>query len=515
MSTQAEKFQEIVQAIKVKTVYNNQNASTVFEDEKYKMTANSFADQIMKIDRLKPMTLYPEGIDNGYWGNMAARTAASYLYARLVGIDIFDYVQYSNNILNVRLYDQKGNPRGSARVRDKYGRGLLDCSSYVGLVLRGVNYNKSPFSDERYDLPYDVEGKNTPTIWYPAALKGEGGLLDYYGDQGWEFPILDRQPEGQFRYFGFDGYSSIRGANQLAEFFYKYGYVVFDQRRDGHPADYVHKTYNENGELIKGTLLDALMPGDLIFFAAYEEDENGNMLYPTWNKSVNLGKNVFHSIHHIGMIAENTDRFYHVTGSDSNTENESTVLYANLAENAAKGTKLFNEITLVCRPNYRHAGDALKMDMPLNVNLLCYPWSFSVNKEFTSSYGLTVNLEGDDGSILCLSGTITSDTGNYATYLKGNPSNRDNKIHLSTGKYKLSCPMVTTIQDERNDSIYLQLKCHKDDNTLITLAQCTMSKSVEFEIFKDMNVYARLYCEQVTTAFPGNYKIIPTLIKIQ
>lgn len=477
MATTSEKFQEIANAIKNKTVRNGSNSGTVLTDKQYKIIANDFATQISFIDRLRPMTLYPDGLDNGYLGVLAARTASTYHYARLSGADVFDYVQESDNVFNTRTNPENVNYL-SARVRDEHGRCLVDCSSFVGLVLRGIPYDNSPFS-----LYKDANSR-----WYPGAAKGKGGLLDMYGDAGWEFNVLDKQPADEFRNFGFNGYSTIRGAGDQAQFFYKYGYVIFDQQRDGKPSEY-----------LDGKLVDLLKPGDLIFYAQYEKDEDGKMVYPNWSKSFNLANDRFRSIHHVSIVAERTDMYFHSTGSDSNEENELTIIYDDF-------TDRLDEIGLICRPDYSHGN--LSTEVPKKINLLCHPWTFSYNMSATIG-GVSIRKSGENGSVLKLSGQVSDEYSATTIDLKGDPDNKYDRLHLTAGTYKLSgmenSPYETT-------NVALQLRRYVDSaQTLEIIARCYAGNNPTFTLTEDADVYVRLY---IAKGYVLDFDITPTLVRV-
>lgn len=452
MSTQSEKFKEIADAIRLRTGT---------EDE---IIANEFAEKIIFMDTARPTTLYPDGLDNGYCGNLAAQTAASYHFAKVIGNDVFDYVQYTDNVFNVRQDPNNVNYL-SARVRDEYGRGLLDCSSYIGLVLRGIKYDNSPFK-----LYKDADAR-----WYPAAATG--GLLDMYGNAGWEFKILDKQPEGEWRNFGFEGYSTPRKAGHIAEFFYKYGWVLYDIDRDGSIIDDTGNL-NELGEKVS----KMLCPGDIIFMSNYEID-------------FNMSSRRYHSVSHIAMVAENTSKFFHVTGTDDNEEeNEGTVFYSDF-------TSRSSSISLICRPNYLHGG--LSKDVPIGVNLLHYPWTFGFDP-YTYNDTITIEMTNDYG-VLHLSGSIPSDSDYVTIKLNGDPNKDTHYVQLSPGQYTLSGTENTNVDDA---SIQIQIRYH-DSAELI--AKCYGKTSTTFEITETTKVYTRLYISNKNAI---DCNITPTLIRV-
>ena len=124
--TQADKFKEIADAIRVKTGGSDN------------IIANNFAAEIMSIDRLKPMTLFPTGLNNGYYGNRAAQVAATYHLARALGQETFTYDQSGGVFSNSSSLTKT--------IRDEDGLARIDCSTFAGLVLRGITYESSPFT---------------------------------------------------------------------------------------------------------------------------------------------------------------------------------------------------------------------------------------------------------------------------------------------------------------------------------------------------------------------------------
>ena len=504
MSTQAEKFKEIADAIRART------------ETTKKIVASDFATEITFMDTARKTTLYPEGIDNGYCGNLAAQVAASYHYVRKMGKDEFNYVQYNNNVFNVRGINGNDNDL-TAQVRDHNGRGLIDCSSYIGLVLRGIDYNNSPFAK------YGGVGQGE-IHWKPSDefdKTGKTGLKDMYGKGNWIFKILDQQPPGVWRNFGFvkeevDGkkvyYSTPRGAGSIGEFFYKYGQVIYERALDGTGG--LAQNLNSNDKVDKlndigKEVLKSLRPGDLIFMSKYGED---------WNKE---GKR-FHSISHIAMVAEDPTKYFHVLGNDTSkaeTEEsdsylkEDTILYYDFAQKSS-------QISLICRPNYLHGG--LLSEVPIGVNILTYPWTFNFDPDSTNSEksvtektssGITVALTSNIGE-LKISGTKSSNSSSATIALKGEKYDKDksgselNYIRLSPGTYKLSGTEGTGIED----TLKLNLRTVGDEsNSATTLTSCYGNQPGECTIEKETKAYIRL---SITETSELNCTITPTLERI-
>jgi hypothetical protein len=498
MSTQVEKFKAIADAIRLKTGSQDD------------IIANDFESKILSMDVSKQTTLYPDGLDNGYCGVLAARAAASYHFARVSGLDVFDYVQYSNNVLNTRTNPENAN-YGTARVRDSQGRGLLDCSSFVGLALRGVSYFNSPFTNDTY---YDEETKERhwhPGDYYatPTLENRYGqlpGLKSMYGNTGWEFKIFDQQPDGEFRYLGFENYSSLRGAGHIAEFFYKYGHVIYNREKDGTLAD-EKNTLNDFGN----SILNKLQPGDIIFMSNYDID-------------FLRGGRRFRAISHIAIVAEDASRYFHVVGSDENIKNEKTVLYDNFSNRS-------HQISLICRPDYLHncrlaldnetnsnkkklLNSLIAKKIPNSINLLSYPWYFTYNTEnyeTTKKVGyLTVDIT-DMNSMKIYGG---SNNGSTSVYLRGGSS----VLKLPKGTYQLSGMESATDLTSSAKLGSLQVKTNdnawdKQEQTSIT--KCYSDVNPTFTLDKETNVYVRLFIASGTIIDETKpITVTPTLTKL-
>lgn len=330
----------------------------------YTMAVSTYADEISKLD--PPITQYSEIFENGYYGIRAAEVAETYLFARIMGTDKFAY--RTTNIFSVSStpYVRTG----------EYGR--IDCSAFIGLVLRGITYENSPYAKHTA----------SDSTWSPSSE-----LAGMYGTDGWEFKELDRQKAGLFNNIGISGYSTIRFAADLGQYFYKHGYRIWDKSQ---------------GTL--SAMPDTLRPGDLVF-------------WDTSSSAAVDGR--FMSISHVGIVAEDTSRFFQATGSES-AVGQDVILYSYFKGNAALP---IGSIVLIARPDYRPHKP--KAETPLNTNLLGYPWTYSNAKTFTLN-GITYTLK--DMHTLVANGTATS---SGTLNLKGNPNSTD-YITLSPGTYKLS-----------------------------------------------------------------------------
>lgn len=403
MSTQVEKFKEIADAIRIKTGGSDE------------IVANDFASEIMTIDRLKPMTLFPTGLNNGYYGSRAAKVAATYHLARTLETETFVYDQTGGVFTNTTSSNK--------RLRDENGHARIDCSTFVSLVLRGIPYENSPF----------VSHKGANATWDPSQE-----LEDIYGTEVWVHKWLDKQPEGIYSNIGISGYSSIRLAADLGEYFYKYGYVIFDARTDGEPTE---------------NLKNQLRPGDLLFWSNPSASDTQ--------------KKRFRSISHVAIMSENQFRFIEVT-SDTRT-----VLYG-------KFEKKYEHISLICRPKYKQYMAAEKT--PIGENLLNYPWVYGAIKEGEYD-GVTFTVK--NMNTIHITGTNTS---TLSCKLKGD-SDTGMGFALSAGTYELSGMDNVGI---KHTGVALQVK-NLDGTDFDTPVRCYTGNNPTFTIAEDTDVIVTLY----------------------
>lgn len=415
MATTQEKMTSIADSIRIKTGKSDS------------IVANDFALEIASIDRLMPMTLYPDGLDNGYYGNRAARVAATYHLARALKHDTFVYLSSAKTPLS----------SGKA-IRTENGAAPIDCSTYAGLCLRGIPYENSPY----------VLSKEPNATWNPSTQ-----IAGMYGKDGWEFTCLDKQPLG-YSNIGIAGYRTIRTAADLGEFFYKYGYVIFDSKRDGDPT---------------AELKNLLKPGDLIFWSSPNALDNQ--------------KKRFRGISHIAIASENPTAYFEVTGTSL------VVQYEGLGSN-------YENVSLICRPDYRPKGK-LAEETPVGINLIHYPWGYGAYGSF-SKYGL--KLDTIDKETIHISGTAT-ETANYG--IKG-LSNSINSAVLSPGVYQLSG------MENASKGAVLKL-LHTDGSDFTPVIECSAGKNPKFTITKETNVIVRL-C--VSSGVTLDCDIVPRLTRI-
>jgi len=124
--TQAEKFQEIADKIRGKS----KRTSLII--------ANNFAKEIDNIpvnymDISTPMGVYYSNFDNAW---EAVKLAMTYMNSSINGEKSFKYVEETGCL--------KGETE--ATIRDNNGNAIMDDSTFIGLVLRGISYHQSPYS---------------------------------------------------------------------------------------------------------------------------------------------------------------------------------------------------------------------------------------------------------------------------------------------------------------------------------------------------------------------------------
>ena len=355
--------------------------------------------------------------NNEYYGCQVADVAKSYYWSMKTGDANYQYEQNSN------IYGSSGYVTNSA------GHCCIDCSGFVGLVLRGIPYNKSPF--------YNATGTANKT-WSRSSL----ATLCKNSEYVWADDYLDMQPEGVYNNFDIAGYSSIRNAAQQAQYYYAgKGQIIREWKEyetEPSVADYE--------DFVKD-----LQPGDLVFWSKSGASDNQ--------------KKRFKGISHVGIVARDTKRFYQVTGSEDSKGQ--TMFYSYFYKLKSDGvTVQYNNlayISLIIRPNYTRVEPP---KVPLGENLLpvydYYGRDDMAPDNTVERYGVTFTALSTGG--FTLSGTATTGPTFYITRKA-----EEDLITLTPGTYELSgCPAYT----------------HKD----VTLISWGVSfKDINDNTFKDVN----------------------------
>lgn len=257
---------------------------------------NSIFGVYGEVDAVRKINSYTE--DSYYFGIQVADVARSYHLARVSGRASFQY------------NDIKGLLTGN--VTDANGNCFLDCSGFLSLILRGIDYEHSPFNG--------ATGTPNKTFNPPDIAK-----LCASSEYLWADDYLDKQVDEDFEDIGIPNYRSIRRAAQMGSYYYSKGCTLYE--------------YSSSPTSVPTNL----RPGDLIF----------------WSKAGGSDgqKSRFKAITHVGVISRNTERFYQVTGSNSSKGD--TVFYSYIKDH-------LTDISLIVRPLYLPIVNPI---CPLNVNL--------------------------------------------------------------------------------------------------------------------------------------------------
>ena len=395
------------------------------------------------VDEVKNIKRY-----NNYsteYAKQVVDVAKSYYLAQNTGAAKFQYNQNSTSGLF------------NGNVTDENGKCVLDCSGFIGLVLRGIDYTHSPFNG----------ATGTANKSFTAS---KISILCKNSSYDWADDYLDLQTDSSFKNIGIKGKYSIRTAADIAQYYYQSGCTVYEFESD--PT----------------SLPTDLQPGDLVF----------------WSKSnaSSAQKSRFKAISHVGIVADDTTMFYHVT--TTNITSGRTVFYGDL-------NKKLEYMTLIVRPNYTFIPNDTTSGIPLNTNLLpTYGYDDCENTTSITKNNLTFT-QSENGGVKVSKGQATSGTTFYIY-------NRGNAITLTPGTYELDgAPVFPGIDTNSNSTKWgISLK-DTNGNTLTDIngnrvwnrgSKCT------FEITHDTEVYVYIYISadlNLTT----DYLFKPSLVKIK
>lgn len=381
---------------------------------------------------------------NYIYGIQASNVAKSYYNARKLGVE-FKYTQSHSCLTDGVLTDENGYC-------------LFDCSTFIGLVLRGIEFKDSPY--------YHVYGQPNRTL---GSLNVD---LDFIpnlakrSEYDWAFTSFDKQKGDDFNNLKVHGYRSLRTASHLAEYFYQCGQVLYEN-----PSSVPYD----------------LLPGDLVFWAKPNASEEQ--------------KKSFRSISHVGIIGRDANTVIHVTGYED--VKGDTVFYAKLINNA-------DNISLIIRPNYCKGFK----EVPLNTNIIPNNY-FSENitiedlEKIENNIVIKQLLEGG----FSISRDTVGDKNNYY-WLVAESYN----LELSKGKYYLSgcgvCPSASDDTTVRDFGLLIY-----DVETGLPIENVTGAEVIDkgegdhFEISETTKVKICLYTN--STLLFDEIKIKPTLIRYE
>lgn len=396
------------------------------------------------LDTVRKFNNYIGGSE--YYGCHVADVARSYHLARKNGKAQFRYSQ-SKGIFNNGL------------LTDEEGRCYLDCSMFAGLVLRGIEFKDTPY--------IDVIGKPNRHLNHLGLYQSIIKELCDNSRHKWANKYLDRQTHKDLKDIGVEGFTSIRNAAQLAEYYYGQGYTLYEYEIGSSPT-----------QLPKG-----LLPGDLIFWSK----ESGS----------NNQKTRFKAITHVGIVGRDTTKYYQVTGYSDERVTD-TVFYSSIAEH-------LEEISLIIRPNY----NPIDTSLPLKMELLTR-FSFDscqINSSITNDgVKYSPNIEGG----FDIERVSTSSQGSVFYIL--NKSNGG--IKLTKGTYKLTgCPTnsnASSNQSTRDWGIMIK----SFDGTIINDTEgvevIDKGNGCTFTLTSDKDVYIYFY---MGANLNGTFTCVPSLIK--
>lgn len=451
-------IQKAADAIRTKSHRTNKFTVAAFESE-----INSIPQNTCRIN--SPFALGYSNLDNAW---EAVKAAMSYWNAKN---SLSKYFDYQDGCGPLKMYRETGyaklhNPDGYVvDGQDLSGYGVIDCSTFVGLVLRGISYMESPY----YTSTATTIDPRTVMCLDKSWTEKYFELQDYKYDGQLVFPTYDyKTTNNKYR---------VLTASDIAQYYDKIGLFWY--------ADDISITPRA---------------GDICFF--YKENENGALEYPTR----------FHGISHIGIM---TDKDFYLNATSVNKDVQGIV------RTAVSSRPPF----AYARPYYGAFTDGSAEQLTLNkVDLIPDVWSglkqgitnhandstFTLEGKELSFTGQGTNSEHSVLSSSCplvlpagtykLSGvewqsTLANATGNHSVWgLRVYTSSGDNIVN---GKFWSSNGTVvhyTTDENSKNDTI------------------CDLGGGAEFTLTKETAITIKLFLNASKTF--NNFKVTPKLIKI-
>lgn len=392
-----------------------------------------------EVDRIRNLKRYTNG--SGYYGNQVADVARSYHLAVKSGAVDFKYSQqggvFNNNITNSDGYC------------------VIDCSGFIGLVLRGIDFNNSPF-------------KGATGTANKSFLSSNLATLCNNSEYVWSDSYLDKQVDPSFKDIGVSGYYSIRTAADIAEYYYCQGCSIHEY------------------EVSPTTVPDDLMPGDLLFWAKPSASEGQ--------------KSRFKAISHVAVVDRDTSKYYQVTGSED-TKGQ-TVFNSSLSDK-------LESLCLIIRPNYIPISKDI--NSPKGVNLLPkYKFDDCMIDASVEKNGIEFIPSVEGGVIISGNGNPTSGTTFYIY-------KQDKPIILEPGTYELqgaeAHPSVSISGTSTKWGISLK---DIEGNVLYDVNGKRVwdrGKKCTFNVDSTKRVYVYIYIS-ADLSITKEYKFNPSLIRI-
>lgn len=330
-------------------------------------------DLIIRGDKAIPRTFVNRELLNEYYGGHVADVARSYHLAKTNGDVVFRYSQTKG------IWDTS-----NGLLTDEEGRCYIDCSGFVSLVLRGIEFKDTPYYlakgiPHRHLRDYGLDN----TIISDLASKSK---------HKWANTYFDKQVDPTLKDIGLCKYYSIRNASQLCEYYHTNGQIIHEFKKS------------------PSTIPSGLKPGDLLFWSKESAGEHQ--------------KDRFKEISHVGIVARDTTKFYHVTGYSDERVTE-TIFCQNILDK-------LSEMSFVIRPNYVPIDNST----PKGMNLLNdYAFDSCQISASTTLNGVLFAPQTEGGFSVERTKTSTTNTTFYLV-------KSDNFLTLDKGSYKLSgCPI--------------------------------------------------------------------------
>lgn len=290
----------------------------------------NIASEIETIPTSAPKLTVPVGVtpeDSNYNGAMlAVKAAVSFWNAKASGTIAFDYQDGYGPI-------KPTNSDNTGRLSNASGAGIMDCSSYIGLVLRGLDFLSSPYAEitgtnQSYN-PQDITAADVSWAEKYFDLQNNPEALTYSAE----------------KYRTADGHYRVISAADQAAYYAKLGLTWWP------------------GE-------QTIRPGDLCFF--YKASSDGSLKYP----SRYLG------ISHVGIMLDES-RYLNITDYSSTGNLIVTTTAARMPY-------------LYARPLYGFLTDGSADDLTVGlIDLIPDIWAGIPQGDSTSN-GVTLTLSGKD-----------------------------------------------------------------------------------------------------------------------
>jgi hypothetical protein len=159
MSTQTDKLQQIANAIRASSGETEQIQAAIFYQKILQLKRYRWADSAPTY--CEPRALEAVDVAKSYW--IARASGRKFVYSG--GATFLD----------------------GAPLNNASGQGLIDCSTYIHLVMRGIPYQKSPYVNTSANATYNASdlATNTAYTWADDHIRSShtlGGMVRYAAD---------------------------------------------------------------------------------------------------------------------------------------------------------------------------------------------------------------------------------------------------------------------------------------------------------------------------------------------